>query len=531
MKPNDRHTFDLGIVGEVIQKLNDVVVPSMGAKGRMAIIERGIGEKPLITDDGVTIAKEARGIFDKNERAIYQYCIEAMHNVEKTAFDGTTLTILMINEFYKYGKALLRDGVDAQVVAEQIQNLAKAIIDYLDHHKLTEITPSVIENVATVSTKMPFIGKIIAEAHRLSGDSMNVIIEHNRESGDYKHEVTRDEGFVLDMEGYFGEEFAVLTTDEKQTITEFDNARIALLSSGGLEQDNAINFFKSIPMSEKPAPIVFVVSKHFDPKSMQLIVNTLVSTGKARREKGLPVQMFQFVLLDGGTADRRFLDIAAYTGGTIQDATLGTKAYRFEHCGYAKKIIVEKNKTTIIKPDDLDNSGRIDARVLDYKKFLEANKYNIGRVDEVDISKSISALTNGLVKIQIATPTKSEFEFIRLKLDDAIGTVKMVCKSGYIKGCGRELFNFHLERPRLPYAKELLVSPMKNILKNAGHPFEYQFFRTSADDLIYDVKQKEFTSCRDSGIYDSFESYRAAISNASSVVSQLVRGYIYIVNK
>lgn len=532
MKPEEKYTFNLDIVASVIQKLNDVVVPSMGAKGRMAIIDRGLGEKPLITDDGVTIAKEARNIFTREERAIYQYCIEAMHNVEKTAYDGTTLTILMLNEFYKYGKMLVELGVDNQEVAEEIQIFAKKIIDYLNENKHTEITPEIIKSVATVSTKMPLIGEIIASAHEMAGDDMNVIIEHNRQADDYQHEVIRDEGFVLDMEGYYGDEFNVLTTDDKQTRTEFDDARIVLLSSGGLEQDYAINFFKSIPVSEKPAPLVFVISKNFDPKSLQLIINTLVNTGKARAEKGIPAHMFQFIMLEPYSADRRFLDIAAYTSGTIQDDTLGTKAYRYEHCGYAKKIIIEKHKTTIIKDDNHDNIVAIDRRVADYQNYLESNKYTIGRVDEVDIKKSISALTSGVIKILIATPTRSEFEFVRLKLDDAIGTVKMVCRNGYINGSGRELLNYYF-RHGTEQNKELLIGPMKNILTNAGFKFDLAHFKKKdyQTNLIYDVKEKKYTDCNTSGIFDSFEAYKTAISNASSVVSQLIRGYVYIVNK
>lgn len=524
---NKNYTFDLKIIGNTIKKLSNMVTPSMGAKGRMAIIDRGSADKPLITDDGVTIAKEARRAFTQGEMPIYTLCIEAMHNVEKMAFDGTTLTILMINEFYKYGEFLLKKGLDSHVVSERIQQFAQKMIAYLDSCKQTEITPEIIETVATVSSKIPVIGQMIAQAYVAAGGEMNVVIEHNRRKGDYQHEIVREEGFVLDMEGFYGDEFAVLTTDDKQTKTEFNNARLVFLSAGSLEQDYAKGFFNSIPKDKPIPPLVFFISRNFDPKSLQFIINTLVNTNKNLDKNGMPPVLFQFVMLDSGTADRRFLDAAAYSGGTLQDNTLGTKAYLFEHCGYAKKIIIEKYKTIIIKPDDLDNRVAVDNRIQSYQDFLESRKFNLGEADRVDIKKSIAALSTGIVKILIATPTKSEFELIKLKMDDAIGTVIKVCETGYIKGAGRELYNmidvWQLKKEEV----EICRAPMKKILENAGHKFKDKDFK-GCKDLIFDVKEKCFTMYDNAGIYDSFEAYRQAITNASSIVSQLILGYVYI---
>jgi len=524
---NKNYTFDLNVIGNTIKKLNDMVTPSMGAKGRMAIIDRGSADKPLITDDGVTIAKESRRAFSQIEMPVYTLCIEAMHNVEKTAFDGTTLTILLTREFYKYAEALLAKGYDNHIVSEKVQEFAQRIIAHLKDYRQKEINPRIVETVATVSSKMPIIGKMIAEAFKYAGSDMNVIIEHDRKKGDYQHAIVKDEGFVLDMEGYYGDEFSVLTTDEKRTKTEFNNARLVLLSSGSLEQDYAKGFFASIPSDKPIPPLVFFISRNFDAKSLQYIINTLVNTNKTFDKDGRTLIQFQFVMLDSGTADRRFLDIAAYSGATIQDNTLGTKAYRFEHCGYAKKIIIEKLKTIIVKPDDLDNRVAIDNRIDSYNQFLESRKFNLGEADRVDVKKSIAALSNGVVKILVATPTKSEFELIKLKMDDAIGTVVKVCSTGYIKGAGREIYNFKFQESLTKEEEELCTAPMRKILENAGHKFDSKAFdRDKA--IIYDVKQKCYTPYDEAGIYDSFEAYRQAVTNSSSIVSQLILGYVYI---
>lgn len=523
------NSFDLSVIESTIEKLDKMVARSMGAKGLMAVIDRGIMDKPLITDDGVTIAKESRGQFNNYERPIYNLCIEAMHNVEKTAFDGTTLTILLISEFFKYSQKLKKAGYDPHIVSEKVQSFAQEMIKYISVSKKTEITPEIIKTVATVSSKIPIIGEMIASAYQRAGNEMNVVIEHNRHKGDYQHEITVDEGFVLDMDGFYGDEFSVLCTDDKQTKTEFDNARLVLLSSGGLEQNYGVHFFNSFPKDEPIPPLVFFIARSFDPKSLQWLVNTLVNTNKSFAKSNMPQLQFQFVMLDNSTADRRFLDVAAYSGATIQDATLGTKAYELKHCGYAKKIIIEKNKTTIIKPDDLDNRGAVDNRVLQYNDFLEKRKFNLVKSDEIDVKKSIAALTSGIVKILIATPTKTEFELIRLKLDDAIGTVVKVCDSGYIRGCGRELMNMIHDANLKGAEAELCSAPMKQILSNAGMKFKMKEFYSDRD-KIYDVKAKAYTTCKKSGIYDSFEAYRQAITNASSIVSQLALAFVYLPN-
>lgn len=524
------NAFDLSVVEKTIKKLDAMVTPSMGAKGLMALIDRGAFDKPLVTDDGVTIAKESRNQFTARERPIYTLCIEAMHNVEKTAFDGTTLTILLISEFFKYAKRLLKSGKDPHVVSEKVQAFAQDIIKYLEENKQKEISEKIVEQVATVSSKMPIIGKMIASAFETAGPEMNVIIEHNRLKGDYQHEIVVDEGFVLDMDGFYGDEFSALCTDDKQSKTEFENARLVLLSSGGLEQNYGVHFFNSFPKDKPIPPLVFFIARSFDPKSLQWLLNTLVATNKSFRENNIQELKFQFVLLDNSTADRRFLDVAAFSGGTIQDATLGTKAYELQHCGYAKKIIIEKTKTIIIKPDSIDNRGPIDNRILQYQEFLESRKFNLTRVDEVDIKKSIAALKNGIVKILIATPTKTEFELIRLKLDDAIGTVVKVCNGGYIRGCGKDLFNMITDKKIKGAEAEFCKAPMRCILTNAGKKFKERDF-VGVKDVIYDVKGKCYTLCEVSGIYDSFEAYRQAIVNASSIVSQLVLSFVYITNQ
>lgn len=521
---NEKYTFNLDIIKDTIYKLGDIVRPSMGAKGRMALIERGGFDKPLITDDGVTIAKEARNVFDINERPIYNLLIEAMHNVEKVAKDGTTLTILMLEEFYK----LALEGIkheDPQEISEYIKELSLHIIKELEKNKLTEINKSIIKSVATVSTKMPLIGNMIADAWEVAGDDMNIIIEHDRR-GDYQHQIVVEEGFTLDNSGWNMDEFISLTNDEQHTKTEFKDARLIMLSAGGLEQKFAMDFFRSIKKNKDGSfpPLVFFIPKSFNPIDLVYILNTLNATNEELiKNKQAPIQ-FQFVIMSGANTDRMYHDLAAYTNGKIQDVTLGTREYKFEHSGYAKFISITQHNTVIVPNKELDNSVAVGNRIKLYKDFLENNKFELGEIDEVDIKKQLSSLTSGIVKIKLALPTRSNFEFIKLKLDDAIGTVKHVCKSGYIHGGGTALANIIGKTNE--NINEFLLAPRKQIIKNAGlvcpEPQDLK------EDELLNVKTNTIEKASENGIYDSFEAYKQALLQASSIISQLILTYVYI---
>ncbi|MDD4068899.1 MAG: TCP-1/cpn60 chaperonin family protein [Candidatus Izemoplasmatales bacterium] len=533
MKETKRDIFDLDIIDQTINKLAGIVIPSMGAKGRMALIERGAFDKPLITDDGVTIAKESMKVFTHEERPIYSLCIEALHNVEKTAFDGTTLTILMIKAFHQYAKRLTKEGVDQQLVSEAVLKRASEIVKILDEMKMTEVTPEIIENVATVATKIKQIGKMIAETHKIAGNEMNIVIQHDQSKGDYIHTIKAEDGYVLEDEGYHLDENVNFTTDDKRSYTEYEHARLVFLSSGGFEFQPMLNFFKSLPTEDVP-PLIFFLPKQYDANTLLNILNIMIESNKKFAETGQEsrIMRFQFVYLHKNTSDRKFRDLAAYTNGVIQDEVLGTKDYKFENCGFAKKIIIYKGRTIILKEDQKNNAFAVDARVKEYNEYLERNKFQLMEVDRVDIIKSISALTSSIVKIMLAVPTRSEYEFLKLKFDDAIGTVKMTIRNGYLLGGGKSLFNvgkgFYSQKNK--EILEITQAPIKQITSNAGYKFKdvLKSGKLIGEDYIFNVMKGKWEPASEEGIYDSYEAYRSAILNASSVVSQLILTYVYI---
>jgi len=217
-------TSDIKIIKQTFQKIADMVVPTMGAKGQMAVIEDEFS-RPILTDDGVTVAKQAFG-FEGFEKMVALSMIEAAHNTEKTAFDGTTLTVLLTNELYKQGIRWIKKGMHPQNAADKLLELVARAKDELKKYKI-KLTEDQVSNLCTIVTKIPAVGALVADAYRLSKGSMNVITEHERVKEESYVEFTS--GMTLDA-GYMSESLKALCNQEDKTY--FENPWIAILKEG-----------------------------------------------------------------------------------------------------------------------------------------------------------------------------------------------------------------------------------------------------------------------------------------------------------
>lgn len=497
-------TRDTKIIKETFQKISDIVTPTMGAKGRMAIIADEMG-RPFLTDDGVTVAKECLKFDEPFERMVATSLCEAAHNTEKSAFDGTTLTVLLTNEFYKAGLKLIKAGIHPQVAADTIAKETNKLLIDLDSQRMsiTKSNKKLVQDVAIITTKMPMIGELVYQAYLKAGDNMNVLIEHDRKG--LTHSVEHIEGMVLDA-GYFSESLRSLCGNDGKFYAE--NAKLILLAEGIL----TVNGMKALlgSIENNTTPLIFFVDKNFNPDSMKELMDALVSNR-------LP---FMFVFINDNNPEELFADIAARTGGTIQSGALGTIDYTLDLAGTAKKIVIEQDKTTILA---YRNEEAIKARLEYYNNELKEKKFNLGFVRADIINRRIANLDKGIVKIKLACPTVTEFATIRLKLDDAIGAVRCACKDGVALGAGKTLY---LLSEKFSYIKEALQSPALTILKNAGIRADKKVLASSTEG--YNVVTGEIVDLKEAGIIDSLASIKAAITNGSSIAVEYLRGYILI---
>lgn len=503
-------TSNTKIIGKTFQKIADIVTPTMGAKGRMAIINDEFG-RPMLTDDGVTVAKMCMTL-EGFERMVAISMVEAASNTEKAAYDGTTLTVLLTNELYKQGMKWVRRGMHPQMAADKLLKEVTELRNSINTAPTTDITTKEVKDLAIITTKIPAIGDLVAKAYETAGKEMNIIIEHDRVGTVSTVEHTK--GMVLDA-GYFTKDLGQLCN--MGDASEFNNARLVLLSEGQLTPVDIEHFFRSIPAANIKDPLVFVLSSAFNPESLRLLLDTLIQNKFT----------FQMVFINDANPEELFMDIAAKTNGKIQSASLGTSEYLFEHCGVADKITIELDKTTILIESE-ENNKAVDKRIRDYKKELTDKKYNLGVIRENQITRRLANLTQGITKIKVAVPTITEYMTLKLKLDDAIGAVKCACKNGIVVGGGKFLYNlsFSYKDLRTP-----LQAPMKTIVKNSG-------LKISKKDWVrcklnyttgINVKTGKLEpDLKKAGIIDSFDSIDEALKNAVSIAANYLRGYILI---
>lgn len=495
------------IVEQTFKEIRDGVVPTMGAKGRLAVIQDEFS-RPILTDDGVTVAKEFLNQEDTFKKMVALSMIEASANTEKTAFDGTTLTVLLTDEFYRAGLGLIKKGMHPQTVADNLELMGKNIRQALQESYTQKLTPEGVKHLAYLTTKMPVIGDLVYEAYQHAGDEMDIVIEHDRK--EKKNSIEHVKGMVLDA-GYFSETLKSRCTEGDKTI--FKNAKLVILSEGMLTPIGVRGFFESIPESEFKTPFVFVIHKSFNPETLKLLMDVLVQNQ----------MVFQIVFINEEQPEELFLDIAARTGGKIQDTTVGTTDYRYEYCGTADNITIEQDKTTIIT--DKGNKEAIELRLAAYNKELKDNEYTTGYNRANIIIRRKANLNAGVTKIKLACPTVTEYMTIRLKLDDAIGAVKCALKHGVVLGGGKALWLIAQEFPEL---KDALESPMKTILSNAGYKLPKRKLLLSNKEYGLDVRTGLGVDLQNAGIMDSFDSVDKAIQNAMSIATQYLRTYILI---
>lgn len=503
MKTSNTHT-----IKKTFQKIADIVTGTMGAKGRMAVINDEFG-RPILTDDGVTVAKECLHL-EGFEKMLAIAMVEASSNTEKVAYDGTTLTVLLTNELYKQGLRWVKRGTHPQIAADRLLTLVNQVRQQLTVNKFKP-TKKQIQQLATITTKIQLIGELVAKAYDKAGDSMNVIIEHDRK--ELNHSIEHTDGMIINA-GYFTKELGQLCNDGDKTV--FTNAHLVLLAEGQLTQIDLSNFFKSIPQENIKDPFVFFITNAFNPESMKMLLDTLISNQIT----------FQMVFLNEANPEEVFLDIAAKTDGLIQSSALGTSEYLFNYCGLADSITIEADKTTIIR-NTIDKK-KLESRIQDYKKEIKDKKYTLGSIRENQITRRLANLESGVTKIKIAVPTITEYMTIKLKLDDAIGAVKCAIKNGVLIGGGKALYNLGITT--FKELRKPLTAPMKTIIKNSGLKvgFSNSLLIKANPEIGINVKTGEVVNLIGDGIIDSFDSIDKALENAVSIAANYLRAYIII---
>ncbi|MBN2542774.1 chaperonin GroEL [bacterium] len=495
-----------------VTKLADAVVVTLGPKGRNVVLEKKFGS-PTITKDGVTVAKEIE-LEDPSENVGAQLVKEVASKTSDVAGDGTTTATVLAKSIFLEGIKNVTAGVNPMALRRGLDKAAKKVVEELG--KLSkEVTGSEeIAQVGTISANNDHeIGKLIAEAMEKVGKDGVITVEEAK-GMDTTMEVV--EGMQFDR-GYLSPYF----------ITDSETMEAVLEDAMILIYDKKISVMKDLlPVLEKVAQVgkpLLILSEDVEGEALAtLVVNKLRGTLKVATVKA------------PGFGDRRkamLKDIAVLTGGNVISEELGLKLEhaRLEDLGKAKKVVIDKDNTTII--EGAGDTENIQGRIQEIKTEIDKSTSDY---DKEKLQERLAKLAGGVAVIKVGAATETEMKERKARVEDALHATRAAVEEGIVPGGGvailrtiPALLKMKLEGDEkigLNILAKALEEPLRMIANNAGHEGsvvvnkvkeESGAFGFNADTETYGDMTKD-------GVIDPTKVTRIAVENAVSIAGLLL---------
>ena len=496
-----------------VNQLADTVRVTLGPKGRNVVLDKSFGA-PLITNDGVTIAKEIE-LKDAFENMGAQLVKEVATKTNDVAGDGTTTaTVLaqaMINEGMKNLAAganpiVLRKGMKkaTEVAVEAIQNMSKTVKGKAD-----------IARVAAISSADDEVGQMVADAmEKVSKDGVITI----EESKTMKTELDLVEGMQFDR-GYVS---AYMATDMDKMEANLDDPYILITDK------KISNIQEILPLLEQVVQAgakLLIIAEDIEGEALTtLIVNKLRGTFSVVGVKA------------PGYGDRRkemLKDIAILTGGQVISEELGLdlKETTMDMLGRAKSVKVQKENTIIV--DGCGNKDEISARIAQIKAQIEETT---SEFDKEKLQERLAKLSGGVAVIRVGAATETEMKEAKLRMEDALSAAKAAVEEGIIAGGGSAYIHATKEVEKVVEAMDgdektggriilkALEAPLFHIAANAGLEGSVIInkVRESEVGMGFDAYTEKYVDMVEAGILDPAKVTRSALQNATSVASTLL---------
>ena len=485
-----------------VNKLADAVKVTLGPKGRNVVLEKSYGS-PVITNDGVTIAKEIE-LEDKFENMGAKLVYEAANNTNELAGDGTTTATILTQAMITNGLKAVDKGANPVLMREGIEKAAHAVAS----HQVT--TNDDVKNIATISSGSEEIGSIIAEAMEKVGNDGVINVDESRS---FETSLEMTEGMQYDK-GYVS----------PYMVTDHDKNEVTLENPLIMVTDQKVNTIQEIlPVLEevvKSNKALMIIADDFDNEVMStLIINKLRGTFNVVATKAPGF---------GDNAKNQLADIAAMTGANFyaKDLNMNLQDMKVEDLGSAKKVIVGKDKTTII--DGNGDAGVVAERVEGIKKEIENTKSDY---DKKKLQERLGKLTNGVALIKVGATTETELKDKKLRIEDALNATKAAVSEGVVTGGGLALITalkavkgtlkdetIDVQRG-INVVLDALKCPIMQIAENAGYDgneiLEKQLMQE--ENIGFNAKNGEWVDMFAKGIIDPTKVTRSALLNAASI--------------
>ena len=495
-----------------INELANTVKVTLGPRGRNVILEKKFGS-PTITKDGVTVAKEIE-LKDPLENMGAQMVKEVASKTSDVAGDGTTTATLLAQSIYQNGlkmvaaganPTLIKKGIDAGVerVTKELQTISK------------NVSGKMIAQIGVISANNDMsIGKIIAEAMDKVGKDGVITVEEGKSLEtvlDFVEGMQFDRGF---LSPYF-------VTDAERMVAELENPYILL------HEKKLSNLREMLPLLEQVAKTtrpLLIIAEDLEGEALATLVFNKI--------RG----MLNVVAVKApGFGDRRKAmldDIAVLTGGQVISEDLGMKleSVTLDHLGSAKKVMVDKENTTIIEGSGSDDA--IKGRINQIKRQVEDTTSDY---DKEKLQERLAKLSGGVAVIRVGAATETELKEKKARVEDAMHATKAAVEEGIVPGGGIALLRGidTLKKMKMDGDMQMgidilikaLESPLRQIAVNAGHEGATVVEKVKNSEnrnYGFDALAEKFTDMISAGIIDPTKVVRIALQNASSVAGLLL---------
>ena len=505
-----------------VNTLADTVKVTLGPKGRNVVLDKKFGS-PLITNDGVTIAKEIE-LEDPFENMGARLVCEVATKTNDAAGDGTTTATLLTQSIVREGMKNIAAGANPMVLKKGIKKaIDAAIVSVKGQAKKVNGTED-IARVGTISSGDAEIGKIIAEAMEKVTAEGVITVEESKTADTYYDLV---EGMQFDR-GYITP-YMVTDTDKMEAV--LDDPYILITDKKISNIQEILPLLEQIVQSGKK---LMIIAEDIEGEALStLIVNRLRGT-------------FTCVAVKApGFGDRRkdmLQDIAILTGGTVVSSDLGyeLKDTQLNMLGRAKQVKVTKENTIIV--DGMGDKDAIKARTQQIKAAIEVSTSDF---DREKLHERLAKLAGGVAVIKAGAATETEMKDKKLRIEDALNASKAAVEEGYVAGGGTVLINAIPavqkvlaetegdEKTGVTIVLRALEEPVRQIAENAG--FEGSVIvdkvKKSAEGVGFDAYNEEFVDMVASGIIDPVKVTRSALENAASVASMILTTEALVADK
>lgn len=497
-----------------VNQLADTVKITLGPKGRNVVLDKKFGA-PLITNDGVTIAKEIE-LEDAFENMGAGLIKEVATKTNDAAGDGTTTATLLAQAFIREGMKNVTAGANPMVLKKGIKKAVDAAVEAIvkSSHKVS--CSSDIERVATVSSANEVIGKLIADAmEKVSSDGV-ITIEESKTAETYSEVV---EGMQFDR-GYVSP-YMVTDTDKMEAI--IDDAYILITDKKISSIQEILPLLEQIVQSGKK---LVIIAEDIEGEALAtLVVNKLRGT-------------FTCVAVKApGFGDRRkemLRDIAILTGGQVISEELGLelKDASIEMLGRASQVKVQKENTVIV--DGAGDKQAIKERIAQIKAQIEATT---SEFDMEKLQERLAKLSGGVAVIKVGAATEVEMKESKLRIEDALAATKAAVEEGIVAGGGTALIGAIPavmkvidecegdEKTGAKIVAKALEEPVRQIAQNAGLDGSVivdTIKRENKTDYGFDAYNEKYVNMIEVGIVDPTKVTRSALQNAASVASMVL---------